>query len=718
MQQTFGTITRRWWGRGCLGLVLAVAACSGGSDETADDIARSDDALTEGVFHITVVGDPASDEKIRRDYFIELTDGRWVPLSFELHPEWVASLEDVSRLPVRPETRVVVAGHWSEDQRLIVQELGPAPGAEEDTGSTSAPLIAASPRKVAVILANFAGNPVQPITVAGARDMVFSAANSSNAYWKDVSFGIRSLTGKTAPEGDVFGWYTINASPSGCDYSAWGTAARNAAQAAGVNLTGYDHIVHYFPRTSSCGWAGVGQVPGRYTWINGSTASTIAHELGHNFNLHHSASYSCTENGARVPFSSTSSNCTTSEYGDPFDVMGRGYYHINAFQKGRAGFLETANTVTVTQTGTYTVVPLERKSEAGIQSLKIPVDSANNFYVEFRQPSGFDNFSASSSVVNGVLIHHAPGYTTLARPLLLDMNPATTSFNDAALAVGRTFTAGNISITLNSVASSGASVTVTLGGGSQTNAPPTVSLTSPAAGATFSTGATVTLQATAADSDGSVTRVDFYRGSTLIGSDTSAPYSYAWSGVTAGTHSLSARAIDNGGASTTSTAVSVTVRDGSSGSGGSSGTGGSTGTGGNSGTGATGGDGGSGATGGTGGTGATGGSGATGGTGGSGGSSGGTGTPGPCDGLCSSPVTFAGPSFSSGSLGSGATCHQTTSTLRGGTCGNFAAGRTFKVNGVTVSCSGGSWTPPPKVNGGYCFQASAGYYSWAYFGTW
>jgi Big-like domain-containing protein len=56
-----------------------------------------------------------------------------------------------------------------------------------------------------------------------------------------------------------------------------------------------------------------------------------------------------------------------------------------------------------------------------------------------------------------------------------------------------------------------------------------------------------------------VTRVDFYRGSTLIASDTSSPYSATWSNAPAGTYALTAVAFDNGGASTSSSAVSVTV---------------------------------------------------------------------------------------------------------------------------------------------------------------
>ena len=96
-------------------------------------------------------------------------------------------------------------------------------------------------------------------------------------------------------------------------------------------------------------------------------------------------------------------------------------------------------------------------------------------------------------------------------------------------------------------------------GTTPTNAAPTVSLTAPAANATFAAPATISLAANAADSDGSISKVDFYNGPTLLGTDNTAPYTYSWTNVAAGSYSLTAKATDNGGATTTSAAVAVTV---------------------------------------------------------------------------------------------------------------------------------------------------------------
>ena len=94
---------------------------------------------------------------------------------------------------------------------------------------------------------------------------------------------------------------------------------------------------------------------------------------------------------------------------------------------------------------------------------------------------------------------------------------------------------------------------------SSTNTPPAVSLSSPASGASFAAGTSITVSATASDANGTVSSVKFYAGSTLLGTDTSSPYSVSWPTVGAGSYSLTAVATDNAGATTTSAARTVTV---------------------------------------------------------------------------------------------------------------------------------------------------------------
>jgi glucose/arabinose dehydrogenase len=91
------------------------------------------------------------------------------------------------------------------------------------------------------------------------------------------------------------------------------------------------------------------------------------------------------------------------------------------------------------------------------------------------------------------------------------------------------------------------------------NGSPSVAITSPAEGASFTDPTSISIEATASDTDGFVSRVDFYDGATLLGSDTSEPFAHSWSSPPAGSHSLTARAVDNLGATATSAAVSISV---------------------------------------------------------------------------------------------------------------------------------------------------------------
>ena len=91
------------------------------------------------------------------------------------------------------------------------------------------------------------------------------------------------------------------------------------------------------------------------------------------------------------------------------------------------------------------------------------------------------------------------------------------------------------------------------------NAPPSVTLTAPANGATFTAPASITLTASASDADGTVSKVEYFNGATLIGTATAAPFQFAWSNVPVGSYNLTARATDDKGATATSAAISVTV---------------------------------------------------------------------------------------------------------------------------------------------------------------
>jgi plastocyanin len=93
------------------------------------------------------------------------------------------------------------------------------------------------------------------------------------------------------------------------------------------------------------------------------------------------------------------------------------------------------------------------------------------------------------------------------------------------------------------------------------NAPPIVSITSPANGTVFAAPATVAITANATDSDGSVTNIQFFANANPVGeTNGSGPvFSLKANALAAGSYALTAKATDNGGASTTSGTVNISV---------------------------------------------------------------------------------------------------------------------------------------------------------------
>ena len=119
--------------------------------------------------------------------------------------------------------------------------------------------------------------------------------------------------------------------------------------------------------------------------------------------------------------------------------------------------------------------------------------------------------------------------------------------------------AGSYSLTAQAVYDSGSTVASSPANVTVTNPPPTVALTSPANGASYTAPATINLAASVTANGHTITKVQFYNGATLLGEDTSAPYSFTWSNVSAGSYSLTAQAVYDAGSTVASSPVSITV---------------------------------------------------------------------------------------------------------------------------------------------------------------
>ena len=157
--------------------------------------------------------------------------------------------------------------------------------------------------------------------------------------------------------------------------------------------------------------------------------------------------------------------------------------------------------------------------------------------------------------------HSAPACTDTSLSSIYGNPPAVYILDYRAASSGQAliveYTAGTLFdadygyVSLQAATLSGASL--------PTNAPPTVVLTSASSGSTFTAPAEITITATASDSDGSISKVEFFEGGTRLGEATNAPYSTVWSNVVAGSYSITAIATDNSGAVATAIPVNVTV---------------------------------------------------------------------------------------------------------------------------------------------------------------
>ena len=332
-------------------------------------------------------------------------------------------------------------------------------GVQATTEATAAAVTGT--KSVAVLLFNFSNNLAQPWTPAAVQGVVFDNTNSVDEYLRDASYGQLSLTG------DVHGWYTIDASNAGCAYTTWASQARSKAAAAGVNLSAYQYVVYAFPQATSCGWAGLAYLPGTSSWINGAmTLRVVSHEVSHNLGVHHASTLACLHRHVHRR------RAAQSEYGDPFTVMGGAQtrHHVN-WHRAQLGWLPDVQTVTAS--GTYLLTPAELSGTPRL--VRVARGDGTYLNLEFRQPWGtlFDNFSASDPVVNGVSIRIAPATTSIVQSKLVDANPSTSTFSDAALGVGKTVVdpLTGVSLTTLSVGPAGASVSIQMPGGGDTQAP-------------------------------------------------------------------------------------------------------------------------------------------------------------------------------------------------------------------------------------------------------
>ena len=222
---------------------------------------------------------------------------------------------------------------------------------------------------------------------------------------------------------------------------------------------------------------------------------------------------------------------TTSPYTFAWNNVGAGQYALTAKATDGNGFSTTSSTVNITVNAPPTV------------SLTSPANGAN--YATGANISLTATAASTSSTISKVEFYK--GTTLLGTATT---SPYTFAWNNIS--------AGQYALTAkatdgNGLSKTSSTVNITV------NAPPTVSLTSPTNGASFSVGANILLTATAASSSSTVSKVEFFQGTTLLGTATTSPYSFTWNNVSAGNYSLTAKVTDGNGLTATSSPVSSSV---------------------------------------------------------------------------------------------------------------------------------------------------------------
>ncbi|MBL4606741.1 MAG: hypothetical protein JKY01_02795 [Pseudomonadales bacterium] len=268
-------------------------------------------------------------------------------------------------------------------------------------------------RKAITLLVNMKNGVNSAGTVAVISGALYDNTKSMTGQYEASSNGQLGFARDTDGDGqaDVFGPFTINAdATTSCDFYDWAYKAEAAAEAAGIDLSQYQHKVFALPHYSQltqCGWAGVGNLScgdSCRAWVASSWSGLYSHELGHNLSMHHAGTDS-DNNGA-----------LESEYGDASGIMGSPAYwnQFNAPHQSQMGWLAAfpGSTADVSGVGSnsYSLGALEldqRSENPGIQLLTHPRTSGGNYYISFRQTIG--SYGVKSDYANKISVHSFAG---------------------------------------------------------------------------------------------------------------------------------------------------------------------------------------------------------------------------------------------------------------------------------------------------------------------
>jgi len=283
--------------------------------------------------------------------------------------------------------------------------------------------------KILYILQDFSDATNDCGSRADIESLAFSGSRSVRGAYLDISNGKRVIEDSGGNyQYHIAGPYlasSFSKSDSCANYLTWRAFAQAAAEADGYDLTQYATMVVIHPRTTSCSWAGKATLsncnPRSYdpphckASIRYCQQFVLSHELGHNMNIHHSAT--------DTPNSDVTVSSNT--YRDYSCLMGNqnSWNRLNAPHMIQKGWLPTNKVQKLTSPGLFTLSSLDIPSStaSNIQVLlfeDVTSPFRKEYYFSYRTRDGYA-YALSSSYTDGLNIHY---FRSSACPLCISVS--------------------------------------------------------------------------------------------------------------------------------------------------------------------------------------------------------------------------------------------------------------------------------------------------------